>query len=299
MANDLSNYTVEIMANEGLLILEENMVMGNLVHRDWAEEVKKKGSTIDINRPGTFTAADKVDGNVVPQDLDSDQVQIVMNQEKDVTFAVTDVEHTQAFKNMIDEYMRPGMIAIADNIDSALTALYVNLTTEINVTSPSSVAHSDITAVNKAMNAAKVPKTQRRFVVGTEAEDDLLNIDNYLTVDKTGGTQALQDAALGRKVGFDFYMDQNIVSTGASPATEHNMAFHRNAFALAMRPLEVAHNPAKMGVDMKVVNYNNLGIRVSLGYSFLAKKTLCSLEVLYGVKTLDANLGVELNLQYS
>ena len=55
----------EMWANEGLAILEENMVMANLVYRDFEDEVKSYGDVVNTRRPGTFTISRKADGDTL------------------------------------------------------------------------------------------------------------------------------------------------------------------------------------------------------------------------------------------
>ena len=52
----------EIWANEGLLILSEEMVMGNLVHRDFTNEIAKFGETVHTRKPGEFVGTRKAYG---------------------------------------------------------------------------------------------------------------------------------------------------------------------------------------------------------------------------------------------
>jgi len=65
-----------------------------------------------------------------------------------------------------------------------------------------------------------------------------------------------------------------------------NMVFHRNAFCLATAPLEPPIGGAKAGV----INYKGLSCRVVYDYSITTKTNAISLDMLYGVKTLDADL---------
>lgn len=69
-----------------------------------------------------------------------------------------------------------------------------------------------------------------------------------------------------------------------------NLAYHRNAFALAMAPLDdnVAGGQAFTAVDPN----SGLSVRASIQWNITTKKTIVSLDALWGVKTLDPNLAV-------
>lgn len=68
-----------------------------------------------------------------------------------------------------------------------------------------------------------------------------------------------------------------------------NLGFHRDAFALAMAPLDVPS-----GADAAVINFRGLSIRVVQDYLPEADKQLIRFDVLYGVKTLFPELAVRL-----
>jgi hypothetical protein len=69
-----------------------------------------------------------------------------------------------------------------------------------------------------------------------------------------------------------------------------NLGFHRDAFALAMAPLEAPMG----GADSAVINYKGLSIRVVMDYAFGTDKNQIRFDVLYGVKTLFPELAVRL-----
>ena len=65
--NNLDAFIPELWAQEGLAILEENMVMANLVHRDFENEIAKFGDVVNTRRPGEFKIRRKTDGTVLAQ----------------------------------------------------------------------------------------------------------------------------------------------------------------------------------------------------------------------------------------
>jgi len=225
------------------------------------------------------------------------------------------------------------------------------------------------------LNINKAPMTNRNIVLDPEAQAKLIVLDSFMEVDKAGSSEALRNANLGRLLGFDTYMDQNIydhtkgtlaagegqkitvkgaVAAGATQMTldddsdsasalqgkvvkgdilliggnpytvtkeataadgeiavdfypaspgfsdndevtliaNHtaNIAFHRNAFALVTRPLELPSGAAKA----QYVQYDGLGIRVVEGYDMSKKKDIISLDLLCGVKTLTPELACRL-----
>lgn len=79
-----------------------------------------------------------------------------------------------------------------------------------------------------------------------------------------------------------------LVATGHTP----NLAFHPTAFAFVTRPLAL---PLGVGDGQaEIVNYGGLGLRVVRDYDVSTKKDTISVDMLCGVKTLDAARAVRL-----
>lgn len=69
-----------------------------------------------------------------------------------------------------------------------------------------------------------------------------------------------------------------------------NLGFHRDAVTLASRPLALPRPGIATG-QIAVANYNGLGIRSQIWYDNKDKKTYAQMDILYGIKTLDARRG--------
>ncbi len=70
-----------------------------------------------------------------------------------------------------------------------------------------------------------------------------------------------------------------------------NLAFHPMAFAYVTRPLA---NPDGQGVMSYVTSYNGLTLRVTKGYDQTFKRSIYSMDVLYGFKTVYPELAVRI-----
>lgn len=84
------------------------------------------------------------------------------------------------------------------------------------------------------------------------------------------------------------------LSGGSGGTKTQNLAFHRNAFALAMAPLTTL--PSRLGAMVETVydDVTNLALRSRMFYDGNNSKVYVALDVLYGVAVLDANLAVRL-----
>lgn len=281
MANTI--LTPEIIAKEALMVLRNNAVMANLVHRDYSDEfVAGVGDTVMIRKPATF-AANEFGGTIQVQDVNETGIPVVMNKHLDVSFAVTAKELTLDIADFSAQFLVPAMNAFLDKIDSYLLAESANITNKHTMTDD---IRADVVDTRAYLTKAAAPLTDRRFVYNSDVETELLKTDLFVSAEKVGdeGT-ALREASLGRKYGMDFYVDQNADTAGLA-----GMAFHKNAFALVSRPLALPLGNS----EAAIVNYDGFGLRVVRSYDINTKKDIVSIDVVCGVKTLDKNLAAVL-----
>lgn len=280
--------TPDIIAREALMVLRNNAVMAKLVHRDYSSEfVAGVGDTITIRKPATFTAKE-FSTQIELQDATETGVEVKMDKHLDVSFAVTSKELTLDIADFSQQFLVPAMQAFNDAVDTYLLKLYNDVTASVGDSASMPTAIDWIVDAGALLNKAKAPMTDRRLVLDPLTEAAFMKLGTFHEADKVGdnGT-ALREASLGRKFGFDTYMDQNVQE---STQVIQNLAFHKNAFALVTRPLAL---PAG-GANASIVNYDGFGLRVVQGYDINKKTQIVSIDMLCGVKTLDANLAVKM-----
>ena len=276
--------TPDLIAREALMVLRNNAVMANLVHRDYSEDfVGAVGDTITVRKPATFVANEYDGSKINVQDATETAVPVKMDKHLDVSFAVTAKQMTMDIADFSKQLLVPAMQAFADKVDKLLIALESEATSR-HPHADGVIAPADLIAARKFLTENAAPLADRRFVCGATAEADLLSNDLFVNADKVGdnGT-ALREASLGRKFGMDCYVDQNIAKAGGYTPS---IAFHKNAMALVTRPLALPQGAAKAAI----VNYDGFGLRVVYGYDMNTKTDTISIDMLCGVKLLDDKL---------
>ena len=275
--------TPDIIAREALMVLRNNAVMANLVHRDYSREfVAGVGDTITIRKPATFTA-NEFDGEIEVQDAVENSATVVMDKHLDVSFAVTSEQMALDIEDFSAQLLVPAMQAFLNKIDGYILGLAKDVT---NVVTATGDAHVDMVDARAFLTKAAAPLTERRFVASSDMEADLLKTDLFVSAEKVGdeGT-ALREASLGRKFGMDVYVDQNADTAGVD-----GLAFHKNAFALVTRSLAQPNGAAQSAI----VDYDGFGLRVVYSYDINTKTDVVSIDMLCGVKTLDKNLAAKI-----
>jgi hypothetical protein len=216
-ANDNDPYIPEIWAMESLAILEENMIASGLVYRDFENQIASFGDTVNTRRPNEFSAKRKTDADdVTIQDATATNVAVKLNQHIHTSFMIKDGEQSKSMKDLFDEYLNPAMLAQARILDQILLGQYAQfLPYALGGLGSLSTSNSvdRILANRNQLNVNKAPVSNRNMILTPNTETAFLGNTNFLTADKMGdGGRALREASLGRKLGFDMYMCQNMSS---------------------------------------------------------------------------------------
>src|SRR5881398_1273442 len=128
-SSNVANAIVKLVAADALPILVGNLVMGNLVNRDYEPALAQAGDTINVPIPPTLIANNILEGGTVqPQNPSLGNAQIVLNTHAEATFQIPDVTKVLAVPDLLKIYMQPAVIAIAEKIESDLMNLYAGFT---------------------------------------------------------------------------------------------------------------------------------------------------------------------------
>jgi hypothetical protein len=227
--NDVRALIPQVWAQEGVAILEENMVAPYLVHRDFSPAIARVGETVHTHKPGEFKIRRKTDGSpVAAQSIVATDIPVTLNQWFVQKFVVRDGEGSMAFKDLVNLYLRPAMKAIATSIDRVLLGrIHAYLSTPArrvgrlgNLTAVN--AYEYAVELDKVLNINKAPVDGRNLVLSAASKASMLLCDKFVKANERGdGGLALRTARLGDILGFATYMDQNVnsIQTGADIAT--------------------------------------------------------------------------------
>lgn len=253
MANNF--LTPDIVAKEALMVLQANLVMADLVHRDYDDEFVEVGDTIRVRKPAVFTAKNFT-GQVSAQDANETSVQVKMDRFRDVTVNVTSKEMTLDIKSFSEQIVTPAMQAIAQSVDEDILAVLVASAsyTKAGTTNPTNLA--DIADLAKKLDMNKVPVQNRRLVLNPEHKYRYALTDNLSKVSYAGTNETLRDALLGRIYTLETYMDQNAPNTSAATAgtaTSYKVTGTKDSDTVALSNVSAATATIKAG-DAFILN---------------------------------------------
>jgi hypothetical protein len=295
-STNVANAIVKLVAVDALPALMGNLVMGNLVNRDFEPTMAQAGDTVNVPIPPTLVANNIAEGGTVTtQNPNLGNAQIVLNTHAEATFQIPDVTKVLAVPDLLTLYMKPAVVALAEKIESDLLALAAQFTANAPVgTAGTAITESVIDAAETALFQAKVPPMEPKYlVVDANSYSALRQIPRFSEFQTAGeaGLRALVDGSVGKIKDFYVFRSQFVAKTGSAPTTTHNLAFAKNAVGLVVRRLPMPI--LGTGAVAEYAEMGNFGIRIVMTYEPNTLAQQFTVDVLYGCAVLRNSHGIQ------
>jgi N4-gp56 family major capsid protein len=305
-------YPPEIWSLMSLRILRDELVMARLIHRDFEPDVANRGDRIHTRKPTKLTArtwagqtGTNADSQIEVDNLNARDLSIVLDSLVYAAWLVEDRDAATTVKNLQEEFLLPAMDPISQRIDDDIMSEFTSASsTDVEGNAVSATAfdvvgagaamnEDDVVDARETLNTAQCPPQRRKLVVSAGHEADLLRSALFVQADQSGSTDALTAGRLGTKFGFEIFMSQNVPTAVDTDSTAQSLAFHPEAIALVTRPLPAV--PASHGAVSATRAIDDIALRFTSAYDPRYKGITASLDILYGVQLLDANLATIVN----
>lgn len=291
--------TPSVIARMGLATLYNTTVLAQLVWRDFDNEFTQKvGDTITVRKPAIFEAEtfDRSAG-ITLQDAGEDSVSIKLDTIKNVSFLVTDEDMTLVVDDFRARLLTPAMEALVQALDGDLAEALVDAAQGAGGggTATETAAASDaIIDARTILSRYKAPASERYAVLSPEGTGEALRDELFVQANKSGSTDALREANIGRVFGIDTYESQVFGEGPGDRGQADGVAFHRSAVTAALRPLD---RPQGVAPNMAAVeSYRGLSLRAVYAYNNTYKQDEVSVDILYGIEPTRPELAVALDL---
>lgn len=303
---DNSALLATTIANKTIGYFGKYMNLAATVARDWDYEPATEGEAVKIGKRGALTANTKTaTGDVTLQSPAASGVTVTLDTHKEVTIDLTDVTKAKQAKKLdiMDGYAKDAAAVLLETVEDALAALYAALTATAVVFDATSTATKKASLLNlrKKFVDAKIPKAEQRYLyLGSQSATEVMEEDSFTRVDAVGQAETLESGQIARPLfGFKPFESQSVVTTGTTTLVEHNIAYTKDAFVVATRPLPAPD--ARLGVVSNVVVDPETGIalRTILSYNSNKLAEQLTIDLLFGVKILDQRRAVPFNLSYA
>lgn len=193
-----------------LPMLQDNLVFPALAHTDYSDTFSKKGDTIQVKKPPVYVA-DEFSDTITVQDISEESVLVTLDKIADVSVELSAKEMALNIEDFTEQVLRPAALAIAEKINKDGLALYADVVNTCGTPGQTPSSLEEIAEVCKALNDAKVPFSQRYAVWDSAALAKFQTIPAVINAEKCGSTDALRDGSVGRLLGMENYMSQQVV----------------------------------------------------------------------------------------
>jgi hypothetical protein len=222
MANNLQAVSTPLLA-QGLMALRSMNVMPRLVNSDYQGAAEEKNSVINVPIPSAILAQTVVPGATPPStaDVTPTSVPITLDQWVEAPFYLTDLDMMQAVEGTIPMQASEAIKALANNVNAFILGQYKGFYGFAGTAGTTPFA-SDTTAASSArklLNKQLAPTGDRRIVLDMDAEGNAISLAMFQQAQMSGSTQTLVEGVIGRKVGFDWYADQQVLTHVSTPLT--------------------------------------------------------------------------------
>lgn len=291
---NVASAIVKLVAARSMPSLVGNLIMGNLVNRDFEPVLAAQGDTVNVPLPATTMVTNNIaeGGAVVTQNPSLGNAPIVLNQHPECSFQIPDVTKALAFPDLLNTYMQPAINALAEKVETDLLATYASFTTNTPVgVGGTAVTEAVVDAAETALFKAKVAMLeQKNLVLHADSYAEVRQLPRFSEVDKIASGEAISLGQVGKLKDFKVFRSQFVAATGGGPVTRQNLAFHKNALGLVMRRL-----PNVIPGTGAVVEYGELGgfgFRIVMSYDANTLSQKFTIDALYGFGVLRNNHGI-------
>lgn len=221
MAN--TNFLDQLIA-KALVTLRESCWMPRLVNMDFANTPAGQGDTISVTIPSAVATTDVTASATQTQGADfvNAKAPVVLSQWKKNGYYFTDKERGELNSGQKLRQQDECIRSLANNINLYLLNLAKGLYGYAGTAGTTPFASNDLTPAKDArriLNQQIAPVDGRVIVLDPLAEANAAFLDNFVRADQRGDQEGIIGGRIGQKVGFDWYMDQQVPIFTSTPLT--------------------------------------------------------------------------------
>ena len=231
---------------------QKALVYGNIVNHDYEGEIQGQGSVVKINSIGDVTIGDynKSTGIGNPEELNSEQKQLVIDQAKYFNFQVDDIDKAQANVDLLEKGIVEAAYGLANVADQYIASFYTEVKAGNTIgddTTPivplKENAYDYLIDLGVILDENDVPESDR-FVVVPAWFYGLLVKDPRFTVDRN----VLSTGYVGNIDNLNVFKSNNVPNNAG--AKYKIIAGHKSAISFAGQVDSVeAYRPEKQFSD--------------------------------------------------
>ena len=233
MANNFEN--TSLVTKMAVKEFKNAMQMLACVDRQWDSSFKKVGNVINIRRPVMFSAV-TANATFAAEDIQEATTTLTLDKHYHVDFTISQVDLKLSIEEANERYIKPAMIELAQQVESAITAGYFNVANFSGTPGTKPASFLDIANANAILDNIGVPDDGSR--VGFFEPLAAVALANGLkgVFPQEIAKQAIEKAKIGMYGGVTMYKNQSqaLHTVGVNTGTPLvNGAEQETTYALA------------------------------------------------------------------
>jgi len=135
-----------------------------------------------------------------------------LDQWREAPFHLTDKEQKESLDNVIPMQASEAIKSLVNTANAFIMAKYKGVygTAGVAGTTPFATSTTEATDARKVLNNQLAPLDSRRCVIDPDAEAQALNLRAFQDMSFSGSAQGIVEGKINRKLGFDWFMDQQV-----------------------------------------------------------------------------------------
>ena len=209
--------TPSTFAQEGLMILENEMVLGNKVRADYSDSFAMVGDTINIRRQTAFAGqADNLDLTSFTEDVTEGKTTISMNKTLSTKVNIGVLDRTLSFDRVSQEVIRPVMVKFKDYIEQQIAAQYTGVYHFDGTPGTVPASYLSLATPNAIMTDVGIPNSDRFGVHSPTASATLADsLKGSFVASKA--KSAFEKSMIGPYGGFDNHESVHVPTHTVGP----------------------------------------------------------------------------------
>ncbi|MCL2064060.1 MAG: phage capsid protein [Candidatus Cloacimonetes bacterium] len=143
--------------------------------------------------------------------IEKSSIHIPFDKEFGVSFVISDIEESMSNVNIQKECATKAKDALLELYDDEIIKEMISKSeNKIKLSTGTKLQKSDFMKARKILNAKKAPRRGRYAALCVEHESQLYDIEGFISRDKIKDTNAVKEGVIGRLMGFDIILVQDM-----------------------------------------------------------------------------------------
>ena len=216
MSNTITNVLPKLLA-QGLRALRENAILPQLINKSYDTLAQQKGNVINIPIPSAISARAVTPAVTYAANVDSSPTVALVTLDRwmEAPFQMNDNDMVSVMEDTMPMQASEAIKALGNDIDNYILSKstgFFNISGTAG-TAPFTTLSVAASVARKQLNKSLAPVDDRYGVIDPDAEGNLLLNSEILKFNERGDGGGIIGGGVGRKLGIDWYMDQNLTAS--------------------------------------------------------------------------------------